>query len=159
MTGELLTVRVLKYDGSEYRRWNAQVARQDDTLLVLDAKFEFDVTHDSLGTIPRGTKTVEYYWFDRWFNVFEFLKDDGSTRLFYCNINTPASLDKGVLSYIDLDIDVLVQPDFSYQTLDLEEFEENASRYGYSDEVRHEAELAVNEVKRMIEDRQFPFSK
>ena len=79
------------------------------------------------------------------------------TRLYYCNINTPPAIANGVLSYIDLDIDILVQPDLSYQVLDVEEFEANTRRYGYSVEVRRHAHAAVEELISLVESRQFPF--
>ena len=152
-----IIVRVLKYDGTEHRRWNARIAQCDDSLIVLDAEFEYDVKHEVLGEIPRGTRTAEYYWFNRWYNIFRFLEKEGSTRLWYCNINTPPNLENGVLSYIDLDIDVLVQPDFTYQVLDTDEFEQNALVFGYPDEVRRDVQRATSEVTSLIEARQFPF--
>jgi protein associated with RNAse G/E len=155
---EEVTVRVSKYDGTEYRHWNARVARREGSLIVLDAEFEYDVQHHLLGHIERGTRTIEYYWLDRWYNIFRFLKDDGSPRLWYCNINTPPTLDGDVLSYVDLDIDVLVRPDLSYQVLDMEEFETNARRFSYSEETQHRAHKAVEELVALIETRQFPFA-
>ena len=157
--GAAITVRVLKYDGAEYRRWNARLARREGSLIVLDAAFEFDVQHHLLGEIQRGTRTIEYYWLDRWYNVFRFLRADGSTRLYYCNVNMPPKLADGVLTYIDLDIDILVQPDLTYQVLDLEEFETNAERYGYPEEIKRQAHAAVATLISMIETRQFPFSE
>ena len=152
-----VSVRVLKYDGTEYRRWNAKISQHDGSLLVLDAEFEYEVQHDLLGAIESGTRTIEYYWLDRWYNIFRFMKADNTTHLYYCNVNLPPSLKGTVLTYIDLDIDVLVQPDFSFQVLDLEEFEENARRYGYSEEVKSQAQTAVKELVSTIESRQFPF--
>jgi protein associated with RNAse G/E len=152
-----ITVRVLKYDGAEYRRWNARLAQHEGSLIVLDAEFEYDVDHPLLGHIRRGTRTAEYYWLDRCYNVFRFLDDDGATRLYYCNVNTPPQFDDEVLSYVDLDIDILVQPNLSYQVLDLEEFEMNARRYAYSDDTRRNAHGAVSELISMIENEQFPF--
>jgi len=154
---EEITVRVLKYDGTEYRHWQARLTRRQGSLVVLNAEFEYDVQHHLLGSIRRGTRTMEYYWLDRWYNIFRFLKDDGEIRLYYCNINLPPSIEAGVLSYVDLDIDVLVQPDFSYQILDLEEFEANAARYGYPDQIRSNARAAIDELVVMIETHQFPF--
>ncbi|HKP35440.1 MAG TPA: DUF402 domain-containing protein [Pyrinomonadaceae bacterium] len=156
--GDSITVRVLKYDGAEYRRWQAQLRETRDRLLILDAEFDVEVRHVSLGTIPKGTRTIEYYWLDRWFNVFQFLRDDGQTRLFYCNINTPPSWEEGVLSYVDLDIDILVEPDLSYQVLDLDEFEAHAKQYGYSDEAKRNAHAALEDLKQMIGNREFPFA-
>jgi protein associated with RNAse G/E len=153
-----ITVRVLKYDGTEYRRWNATLARQDESLIVLDAEFEDDVAHHLLGNIRSGTRTIEYYWLDRWYNIFRFLESDGSTKLYYCNVNMPPTISGGILSYIDLDIDVLVQPDFSYQILDLEEFAANAERYGYPEQVKAQTHKALAELISIIEARLFPFS-
>jgi protein associated with RNAse G/E len=69
----------------------------------------------------------------------------------------PPKLEGDRLTYVDLDIDLLVQPDLSYQVLDLEEFEINAVRYGYSPEVREHAQEAVKELTSIIISRQFPF--
>ena len=151
------TVRVLKHDGTEYRRWQAKLRRREDPLLVFDAEFDVDVSHELMGEIRRGTRTVEYYWLDRWYNVFCFLDSEGSTRLWYCNVNTPPKIEGTILSYVDLDIDIVVQQDLSYQVMDLDEFEQNTNRYGYSDEERGSAHAAVDDLVSLIHLRQFPF--
>ena len=156
---EKITVRVLKYDGIEYRRWSARVSKREGPLIVLDAEFAEDVEHDLLGPIRRGTKTIEYYWLDRWYNIFRFLNDDGDTHLWYCNINTPPSLTNDVLTYIDLDIDVLVQPNLSYSVLDLDDFENNAKRFSYSEDTRRQAVEALKELQGLITTRRFPFEE
>src|SRR6266571_8355150 len=155
--GESIVVRVFKYDGTEYRHWSARIARQEGSLIILDAEFDTDVSHHLLGHIPCGTRTVEFYWLDRWYNIFRFLRDDGQTWLYYCNINTPPNFEDGVLTYIDLDIDVLVRPDLSYRVLDSEEFEAHANQYAYPDEVCKHAHAAVDELIEIIESSQFPF--
>jgi len=152
-----VVVRVDKYDGTEHRRWPARIVEKAGPLLVLDAVFEQEVQHDLLGTIASGTLSAEYYWLDRWYNVFRFSGRDGQLQYFYCNVSMPPSFDGRVLSYVDLDIDVLVKPDFSYRVLDLEDFEENASRYDYSAEVHEKAHAALAELIRLIETRTFPF--
>jgi len=153
-----ITVRVLKYDGTEHRRWNARLERQENSLIVLHAAFDDEVQHDLLGNIRCGIRTIEYYWLDHWYNVFRFLEEDSTTKLFYCNVNVPPVISGGILSYIDLDIDILVQPDFSYQVLDLDEFTVNAVRYRYSEQIKRQARSAVDELVSLIETRQFPFS-
>ncbi|HSL54419.1 MAG TPA: DUF402 domain-containing protein [Pyrinomonadaceae bacterium] len=150
---------MLKYDGVEHRRWPARVAKIDGPLLVLDAVFEDEIEHDLLGTISSGTISTEYYWLDRWYNVFRFSNLDGELKNYYCNVNQPPGFDGRVLSYIDLDIDVLVAPDLTYKILDVEHFEENARRYAYPDEVQANARRAVDELTRLIEARAFPFNE
>ena len=131
--------------------------QRDGSLLVLEAEFDVDVSHHVLGAIARGTRTIEYYWRGRWYNVFRFIEKDGTTRLWYCNINTPPESNGDVLTYIDLDIDIVVQPNFSYQVLDLDEFESNAARYAYTEHEKQQAQAALKEVISLIEGRQFPF--
>ena len=152
-----ITVRVLKHDGAEYRRWNAKLSYREGDLIVFAGEFDVDVSHELLGEIKRRTKTIEYYWLNRWYNVFRFLKDDGSTRLWYCNVNTPPHFEADTLTYIDLDIDILVQADFSFQVLDEDEFEANTELYDYSDEQKANVQTAVEELIARIGQRQFPF--
>jgi protein associated with RNAse G/E len=132
--------------------------RREGSLIVLDAQFPEEVVHELLGTIPGGTHSLEYYWLDRWYNVFRFARPDGKLRNYYCNVNVPAKFDGATLSYVDLDLDLLVDPDFSYQVLDVEDFERNVRQYGYPAEVEVKARHAVAELITMIETRQFPFS-
>lgn len=155
--GNEFTVRVFKHDGTEYRRWQANLRCREDPLLVFDAEFDVDVSHKLIGEIRRGTRTVEYYWLDRWYNIFRFLDSDGSTRLWYCNVNRPPQLESAILSYVDLDIDIMVRPDLSYQVMDMDEFEENARRYGYLEDEKRHAHSAVAELISLIEHGQFPF--
>jgi protein associated with RNAse G/E len=150
---------VLKYDGQEHRRWPARVARSEGPLLVLDAVFDEEIEHALLGTISSGTISTEYYWLDRWYNVFRFSDTDRKLKNFYCNVNEPPQFDGNVLSYIDLDIDVLVSPDLTYKILDVDDFAENATRYSYPEDVQANARQAVTELIELIEARAFPFNE
>jgi protein associated with RNAse G/E len=154
-----IVVRVLKYDGTQHRTWPARVVKQTDSLLVLDAVFDEHIEHDLIGTIARGTVSTEYYWLDRWYNVFKFSDPSGSLMSFYCNINMPPSFDGHVLQYVDLDVDILVKPDFAYQILDLEDFAANARAYNYPFEVRAIAQGAMKKLIQLIETRSFPFDE
>ena len=152
-----ITVRTYKYDGSAHRHWRARVSQQAGSLIVLDAKFEEEIRHPLLGTVARETTSIEYYWLDRWYNVFRFVEPTGELRNFYCNVNVPPVLQKNVLSYIDLDVDVLVAPDFSFEVLDEDEFAANAARFNYPAEVLQKSRDALEELLGLIEGRGFPF--
>ena len=148
-----------KYDGREHRRWNARLANRAGSLLILDAVFDEEIEHDLLGTISLGTVSTEYYWLDRWYNVFRFSGAGGELKSFYCNVNQPPCLESNVLSYIDLDIDVLVAPDLTYKILDLDDFEANARAYAYPDDVQLNAHRALKELTALIEAGAFPFNE
>ena len=157
IANKTILVQTFKYDGTEHRSWSAQLVSQDGPLLVLDGKFEVEVQHDQLGFIACGTHSLEYYWLDRWYNIFRFGRPDGSVRNFYCNVNVPPTFDGEVLQYADLDLDILVNPDFSYRILDADDFERNSREYGYPADVQANARRAVDELVNMIETRKFPF--
>ena len=157
--GKTILVRAFKYDGREHRSWSAQVLRLEGSLITLDARFSEEIIHEALGTIAVGTHSLEYYWGDRWFNVFRFAEPNAELRNYYCNVNMPPTFDGETLSYVDLDLDILVQPDFSYQILDADDFERNAQRYAYPAEVEANARRAVDELVGMIETREFPFNE
>ena len=125
------------------------MAEQKGSLIILDAAFEEEVEHDLLGKIALGTISKEFYWLDRWYNVFRF------GGKFYCNVTEPPSFDGSLLTYVDLDIDVLVDQDFSYRILDLEDFE----LYPYPAEVKQKARQALEELLSLVETRTFPFNE
>jgi len=150
-------VRTYKYDGALHKSWRARIKRQDGALLVLDAKFAETIQHPLMGTIEQGTISMEYYWLDRPYNVFRFSTAAGELRFFYCNVNQLPTFDGKVLSYVDLDIDVLVAPDLSYKILDEDEFAANVLRYDYPLSLQTMAKHALAELIDLIERRCFPF--
>ena len=157
--GQVVRVDSLKFDGRLHRSWPARLVRRDAALLVLEGAFETEVRHALLGTIPAGTLSTEFYWTDRWHSVFRFRDPSGALRCYYCNVNRPAEFGDGVLSFVDLDIDVLVAPDLSYTVLDEDEFEAHAARFGYDETLRARVREALAELLRMIETRAFPFDE
>lgn len=146
-----------KFDGSIRRSWNCALQEANRELLVFVGEFESEVRHPQLGVIRPGTISYEYYWMDRWYNVFRFHEPDGEFRNFYCNLNMPPAFENGVLDYVDLDIDVLVWPDHRIEILDVDDYERNAATYGYPDEIRTKVKESLDEVLKLIEKRDFPF--
>ncbi|HEX6124035.1 MAG TPA: DUF402 domain-containing protein [Pyrinomonadaceae bacterium] len=152
----MITVNSRKYDGTIRRSWTCEIAEQSDSLLVLVGEFDDDVMHSHLGHIKKGTLSYEYYWLDRWYNVFRFHEPSGSLRNFYCNLNMPPEFSGGILDYVDLDIDILVWPDYDYVLLDHEEYERNAKVFGYPAEVDAKVEAGLKELLELIETRSLP---
>ena len=111
MPGQQITINSRKYDQSIRRTWTCELIERNDPLIVVVGEFDRDVEHPGLGSISRGTVSYEYYWLDRWYNIFRFHEPDGALRNYYCNVAMPPTLDNGVLDYVDLDIDIVVWPD------------------------------------------------
>ena len=152
-----IVVRSCKHDGRVHRSWPARIARREGSLVVLDAFFAEEVRHALIGTIEAGTLSTEFFWTDRWYSVFRFQAPGGRLLRFYCNINTPPTFESGALSFVDLDVDVLVEPDYSFEVLDEDEFERHAELYQYPDAYHSKVREALDELRHLIENRQFPF--
>ena len=156
MTSQQITVNSRKYDRSIRRTWTCDIVGQTDTLIVLRGEFDRDIKHPGLGSISRGTISYEYFWLDRWYNIFRFHEPDGSLRNYYCNVAMPPTFADGILDYVDLDIDVVVWPDNKFEVVDRDDFERNTLKYGYTDDVKLRAEESVDEIIRMIERDEMP---
>lgn len=152
------TINARKFNGEIHRSWQADLIEQRDSLLIFVGRFEKEIRHPKLGVIRRGTISYEYYWLDRWFNVFRFHEPEGELRNFYCNINLPPSFETNVLDYIDLEIDVLVSENFDVEILDRDEFEENSKIFNYSADLKTKTFETLDELLKIIENRAFPFS-
>jgi protein associated with RNAse G/E len=157
--GQVVRVDSLKFDGRVHRSWPARLVRQDNSLVVVEGVFETEVRHPLLGRIAAGTISTEHFWTDRWYSVLRFREPAGQLRNYYCNVNRPAVFDGRVLSFVDLDIDVLVAPDFSYTVLDEDEFEANAAQFCYDDALRGRVRESLSELILLVETRGFPFDK
>lgn len=146
-----------KFNGVINRSWQADLINSDESLLTFIGVFDRQIIHPDLGVIRQGTVSFEYYWTNRWYNVFRFHEPDGSFRNFYCNINEPPVLSDDSLNYVDLDVDVLVWKDLSYKVLDLDEFNENSKNFGYPKQIRDKVSESLSELINLIEDKVFPF--
>ena len=159
MSGERVTVNARKYDGSLHRSWTCKLVQRRGQLLEFVGRFDRDVAHDAIGLIRKGTISHEYFWLDRWYSIFRFHEPDGALRNYYCNINMPPTFSDGVLDYVDLDIDIVVWPDFRYDVLDRDDFERNTLKFGYTDDMLSRVDDNLAYLIKHIEGRDFPFDR
>ncbi len=153
-----VTVNSRKIDNKIHKSWNARVIEENKSSIILYGEFEEEIRHQHLGVIKPGTKSYEYYWFERWYSIFRFHEPDGSLRNFYCNVNQPPVFENNILDYVDLDIDVIVWKDKQRQILDIDEFESNAKKYRYSKQIVKKALESLRELLELIDKQQFPFN-
>jgi uncharacterized protein len=124
--GSPLHVRKLKPGGALDYAWDGVVLRCDASGIVLRAEFNVDIVERDFATFRRGDVFVEFYYFDRFYNVFQISAADGTLKGWYANVGLPAELmaEKGELQYVDLALDVWTLPGGEYVVLDQDEFDE-----------------------------------
>jgi hypothetical protein len=139
-----VTVKKLNPAGQETWRYMGRVLEQHADCLVLEAEFNRDDLPFYDIILRRGDRFVETYYADRWYNVFAIHdRDDDRLKGWYCNISHPAEIGDGVVSYIDLALDLLVYPDGRQLVLDEEEF----NALALSPEVQQQARYALEELQ------------
>lgn len=146
-----------KFDGSIKKTWTADLIEIKSRRLTLLGEFNDEIRHRELGLIRRGTISYEFFWFDRWFNIFRFHEPEGSFRNFYCNLCMPLQFQNNVIDYIDLDIDVCVSSKFEIKVLDMGEFQGNKIRFSYPKELQIQIYKSLQILLKLIENRRFPF--
>ena len=100
-----------------------------------------------------GDRFVEYYYSDRWYNIFVIHdRDDGKIKGWYCNIGKPAVFEDGIVSYVDLALDLWVSADGKQSVLDEDEFEE----LKLNEELRTGALKGLDELKRLFKSNNPP---
>ena len=122
----VLRIKVQKKNpvGEVTYEYEGMLLKRDEHSIVLEALFDradmpfMDVVFKS------GDRFVEYYYTDRWYNIFEVHdRDDGTVKGWYCNIGKPAVFEDGIVSYIDLALDLWVSASGKQTVLDEDEFE------------------------------------
>lgn len=97
---------------------------QDEHSIVLEALFDRADMPFMDVVFKTGDRFVEYYYTDRWYNIFAvYDRDDGRLKGWYCNVGKPAVFEAGIVSYIDLALDLWVSTTGQQTVLDEDEFE------------------------------------
>jgi protein associated with RNAse G/E len=130
------------------------VLRRDEHSIVLEALFDrADVPFMNV-VFKTGDRFVEYYYSDRWYNIFAIHdREDGQIKGWYCNIGQPAVIDDGIVSYVDLALDLWVSVDGKQTVLDEDEFEE----LKLNEELKTGALNGLNELKGLFKSNNPPF--
>lgn len=132
---------------------------------------------DSIGPllrcwVPAGTPVVSYhgsgavktgftalFFTDRWFNVYHQHRPHGRRALeVYVNIGSPATFDGRRLTWVDLDVDVLLERD-GIVIDDEDEFAAHRVRMRYPEDLVERVMETTGEVTRALTHRSFPFDR
>ena len=140
-----ITVLKRGLNGEVTWQYEGRVLKRETNCIVLEAFFNRDDMAFMDVVLKRDDRFVETFYTDRWYNIFEIYdRDDGRLKGWYCNIGYPAVLEKIIVSYIDLALDLWVATDGKQAVLDEDEFLElpvdvnvRALAYSALEELQH----------------------
>lgn len=140
-----VTVRKFFYDGTPSYVWTGRIVEQSAEGVVLEAFFAHDRRDLGYVVFERGDLFIEFYYFDRWYNVFQIYSARGELKGWYCNICKPIERVDHEIRFIDLALDLFAYPDGASLPLDVEEFEELAASVYHPEDVAR-ARAALEEL-------------
>lgn len=121
-----MKITVLKKNlaGEVTWQYEGRVIRYEPNAVILEAFFKRSDMPLADVILKQNDRFVETFYTDRWYNIFEIYdRDDGKLKGWYCNIGKPAVLEDGIVSYVDLALDLWVSADGKQTVLDEDEFE------------------------------------
>ena len=137
--GRSIKVSKLDYASRELMyAWQGTVISATPTCIVVRAPFLWSSTReppviDGVPFLP-GDIFTEFYYLDRWYNVFHIADAHGELKGWYCNVAEPATLDAEGLSFVDMCLDLFVHPDGAMAVLDEDEYETAIARAHCADD-------------------------
>lgn len=119
------SITVTKQDahGVPLLSYEGVIVARGETWVCLDAVFTRADVSARYVTFRRGDRMREWFFSNRWFNIFELHDvDDDRIKGWYCNITRPARLTANSAAADDLALDVFIAPDGAFTLLDEDEF-------------------------------------
>ena len=147
-----MTIKVLKKNlhGEVVYEYEGELLHRDENSVTIEALFTRDDMPFMDVIFKKNDRFVEYYYSNRWYNIFEIHdRDDDILKGWYCNIGMPAIIEDGVVSYVDLALDLWISVNGKQTVLDEDEFE----NLGLSDDLRAGALKGLEELKKLFAQR------
>ncbi|MBI3360563.1 MAG: DUF402 domain-containing protein, partial [Chloroflexi bacterium] len=103
-----ITIHKLNLAGEEVFAYSGEVVSRTPTSVVVEAYFTRNDRFDLGYTVfERGDRFVEYFFTDRWYNIFDVhAAGTDELRGWYCNVTRPAVCTDGSVRAVDLALDV-----------------------------------------------------
>lgn len=150
----MITVVKLNDQGEEKTRYPAEVLVRLKSGVILGAYWNRPRLDLGYTVFEPGDHFTEYFYTDRWFNIFAIKTADGKRKGWYCNVAAPAQVSAEQIEQVDLLLDVWVRPDGEVLILDEDEF---AAATTLTDFQRNGAQQGLQELLALISARHEPF--
>jgi|SRR5450755_3001208 hypothetical protein len=150
-------ITVIKQDprGAEKIHYQGEIVEQLVDGVVVEAVWTLPIKELSYARFEPGDRFTEYYYSDRWFNIFAITNADGTRKGWYCNVAEPAGIFEDHVEQIDLLLDVWVNAQGDPLILDEDEFDADTT---LTDEQRAGARAGLQALLVLLTTRQEAFA-
>ncbi|MBN2852408.1 MAG: DUF402 domain-containing protein [Clostridia bacterium] len=150
-------MKAYKYNGKEHYEQPLELFEIGSDFISLKGAIGRQLTHHTRNRIfTFDKKTIEYFFFERWYTAAFVFNDEGICDYVYCNVCLPSELKGNTVSFIDLDVDVIYEKG-EIKVVDLDEFEENSKIYQYPEALIQQVKKTTEQLKTDIACKKHPF--
>lgn len=135
-------VRLIKPLKNKSVCYEAEVLYRDNACVLLLATWSAGRVDLGYMSFEDGDQLYEYFYADRWYNIYDVRDAAGERKGWYCNLTRPARLERDAIVSEDLEIDVFVSAD-RQTILTLDEDEYRARGIEQNEPDSHAAVLAA----------------
>ena len=156
MLNQEMVIVAFKHNGKVHRTWyQTYLIEETDDYVAVGSTHSFVIEAD--GRRWHAIEpAVSIIMKKRWFNVVCMIKTTGIN--YYVNIASPSIIEDNVIKYIDYDLDFKVDSEYQIKTLDEYEYKKHKKLLNYSDELDEVINYNFSKVRKLIENKEFPFS-
>jgi hypothetical protein len=151
----MITVNKLNPLGEKTIQYQGEVLERLADEIIIQAYWNHSPKDLGYVCFEPGDLFIEYYYANRWFNIFEISDASNTRKGWYCNIAEPADIREDQILQKDLLLDVWVDPSGKPLILDEDEFE--ADRM-LDDRQRQGARQGLRDLLQIIVAQIEPFS-
>ena len=153
--GQSIYIQSFKHNGTLHRTWaKGYVMEANEERIVCVTNKTWVSESDGRKWITREP-AIYFFYPDRWYNVISMIRKTGI--YYYCNIASPSIYDGESLKNIDYDLDLKVNPQYHWNVLDEDEYEEHGLEMNYSLDLKRAIEKGLNQCIDCVEDKESPF--
>jgi len=154
---DLVTLQSYKHDGSLHRVWKTEKLLADNEEYIVLANQRTRVVESNGRFWYTKEPSVAFFFKNHWYNVIGIIKKNEIS--YYCNLSSPILRDDEAIKYIDYDLDIKVAADYKMTLLDSNEYHRNQERMQYPEDIKTILQIELDDLKKRIEARDFPFKK
>jgi predicted RNA-binding protein associated with RNAse of E/G family len=152
----MVTVINQNHLGEKLLEYSGEVLMAGKTWVCIEATYNNPDKDAGYVVFRHGDTFVEWYYSERWYNVFELYDvDDGQHKGWYCNITRPAKISEDLITADDLALDVFVTPEGEITVLDEDEF----AALNLPPNEQRAVRDAVRAIRRAVENGDSPFEE
>ena len=151
----IITVYKLNSLGEIKIQYQGEVLERSADRIIIQAFWKLPPKDLGYICFEPGDRFVEYYYTNRWFNIFDISDANNVRKGWYCNITEPAHINDDQIKQKDLLLDIWVDPWGSSILLDEDEFEADTT---LEEIQRQGAQKGLQELLQMIAAQIAPFS-